>query len=376
MKAEYFTKKIKQIGIETLIGVPDSTLKQFCDYINTDGASEFHHYVPENEGAAIGIAAGVYLATKRPACVYMQNSGLGNTVNPITSLLNEEVYDIPLLMLVGWRGEPGFHDEPQHKFMGKITENLLKVLDIPYSVISKDTTSFRLDCIFDEASRTLQCKKQYAIIIKKNTFDIRMSKEYKNNNCLCREETISKILAALKSEDIVVSTTGKISREVYEQSDKILHQHSQEFLTVGGMGHASMIAFGIAENMPNKRIFCIDGDGAVLMHMGSLPFIGKQSPDNFFHICLNNEAHESVGGMPTGAAGQSYAQIAQQSGYKHTFILEDELSLDKFLQSLENLTGPVFAEVKVSMTSRSDLGRPKETAVQNKIAFMKYHGVI
>lgn len=376
MKAEYFTKKIKQIGIETLIGVPDSTLKQFCDYINTDGASEFHHYVPENEGSAIGIAAGVYLATKKAACVYMQNSGLGNTVNPITSLLNKEVYDIPVLMLVGWRGEPGFHDEPQHKFMGKITNDLLEVLDIPYAVISNDTTPSQLDCIFDEASRILQRKKQYAIIIKKNTFDTRISKEYKNKNSLCREETISKILATLNRDDVVVSTTGKISREVYEQSDKLLNQHAQEFLTVGGMGHASMIAFGIAENMPNKRVFCIDGDGALLMHMGSLPFIGKQSPDNFYHICLNNEAHESVGGMPTGAAGQSYAQIALESGYKYAFVLEDEESLEKFLFDLKNLTGPVFAEVKVSMTSRSDLGRPKESAVQNKIAFMKYHGVI
>lgn len=376
MKAEYFTKKLKQLGIQTLAGVPDSTLKQFCDYINTDGASEFDHYVPENEGAAIGIAAGVYLATKKPACVYMQNSGLGNTVNPITSLMNQAVYDIPVLLLVGWRGEPGFHDEPQHKFMGKITEDMLRVLEIPHAVISKETTPSQLDGIFEEASATLQQKKQYAIVIKKDTFDARENQKYQNQNHLGREESISKILAALNSRDVVVSTTGKISREVYEQSDRLLHQHAQEFLTVGGMGHASMIAFGIAQNMPDKRVFCIDGDGAVLMHMGSLPFIGKSRPNNFFHLCLNNEAHESVGGMPTGAVGQSYAQIARQSGYKHTFVLDDAPSLEQFLSSLDELTGPVFAEVKVSMDSRSDLGRPKETAVENKEAFMKYHGVI
>lgn len=376
MKAEFFTQKMKQLGIETLIGVPDSTLKQFCDYINTDGAGEFRHYVPENEGSAIGIAAGVYLATKKPACVYMQNSGLGNTVNPITSLLNREVYDIPVLMLVGWRGEPGVHDEPQHKFMGKITEDLLKVLEIPFAVISKETTPSQLDDIFAEASDVLASKKQYAIVIKKNTFDARDSQKYQNQNRLGREASISKILASLKSDDVVVSTTGKISREVYEQSDKLLHQHAQEFLTVGGMGHASMIAFGIAENMPQKRVFCIDGDGAVLMHLGSLPFIGKQSPKNFFHICLNNEAHESVGGMPTGAVGQSYAKLAQESGYQHTFVLDDEASLEQFLSGLDQLTGPVFAEIRVSMDSRSDLGRPKETAVQNKEAFMEYHGVI
>ncbi len=375
MKAEHFTQKIRELGIKTLIGVPDSTLKQFCDYINTDGKDEFHHYVPVNEGAAVGIAAGVYLATKQPACVYMQNSGLGNTVNPITSLMNQEIYDIPMLMLVGWRGEPGFHDEPQHKFMGKITTDLLRVLEIPYAVIGDTTTEAELISIFDEAAKTLQNKKQYAIVIKKNTFAARAGDGYKNGNCLCREETIGKILKSLQKDDVVVSTTGKISREVYEQSDNLLGQHAQEFLTVGGMGHASMIAFGMAENMPERRVFCIDGDGAVLMHMGALPFIGKQSPANFVHICLNNDAHESVGGMPTGAVGQSYARIAQQSGYKHTFSVENEDALEQFLSDLEKLSGPVFAEIKVSMDSRSDLGRPKETAVENKEAFMKYHGV-
>ncbi len=376
MKAEAFANKIKQLGIETMVGVPDSTLKQFCDYMNTDGAAQFHHYVPQNEGAAIGIATGVYLSTHKPACVYMQNSGLGNTVNPVTSLLNRDVYDIPVLMLVGWRGEPGFHDEPQHKFMGKITESLLDVLEIPHAVIGKDTTPSQLDGIFEDAARALGDNRQYAIVIKKDTFDARTGSPYQNTHVLCREETIAKILAALRPQDVVVSTTGKISREVYEQSDKLLHQHAQEFLTVGGMGHASMIAFGIAKNMPQKRVFCVDGDGAVLMHMGSLPFIGKESPENFFHICLNNEAHESVGGMPTGAVGQSYGEIARKSGYKHTYILDSAPALEQFLADLDTLTGPVFAEIRVSIASRSDLGRPKETATENKEAFMQYHGVI
>lgn len=376
MKAEYFVNQIKGLGIETLVGVPDSTLKQFCDYINTDGRDEFRHYVPENEGSAVGIAAGVYLATKRPACVYMQNSGLGNTVNPITSLMNQAVYDIPMLMLIGWRGEPGFHDEPQHKFMGQVTLSLLEALEIPYSVIGADTTHEQLEQIMHQAGEVLGRNGQYAIVIRKNTFDVRMGGEYTNANTLCREEAIGKILLSLKPEDVVVSTTGKISREVYEQSNQLLGQHGQSFLTVGGMGHASMIAFGMAVNMPEKRVFCLDGDGAVLMHMGSLPFIGKQSPENLIHICLNNEAHESVGGMPTGAVGQSYAVIARHSGYPHTFCAESMQELEQSLKEIGQLHGPVFLEVKVSMGSRSDLGRPKETAVENKNTFMKYHGVV
>lgn len=267
--------------------------------------------MPENEGSAVGIATGVYLATNKPACVYMQNRGLGNTVNPITSLMNQEVYDVPMLMLVGWGGEPGYHDEPQHKFMGKITKGLLEVLEIPYAVIGEETTQSQLDDILKEAAATLQERKQYAIVIRKNTLEARKGEGYQNANQLSREETIGIILKSLKEEDVVVSTTGKISREVYEQSDKLLSQHAQEFLTVGGMGHASMIALGMAKNMTQKRVFCIDGDGAVLMYMGSLPFIGKQSPSDLIHICLNNEAHESVGCMPTDAVGQSYAIIAE-----------------------------------------------------------------
>lgn len=376
MKAEEFAKRIRQLNIKSLAGIPDSTLKQFCDYVNTDGKNEFKHYVPENEGAAVGIAAGVYLATGHPACVYMQNSGIGNAVNPITSLMNQEVYKIPMLMVIGWRGEPGFHDEPQHKFMGRITEELLKVLEIPYAVIGAETSEEELDCIFKEAERVISGRGQYALIIKKNTFELREGKGYQNSYALIREEVISDILKVLEKEDVVVSTTGKISREVYEQSDKLFGQHSQDFLTVGGMGHAAMIAFGMAENMPEKKVFCIDGDGAVLMHMGILPFIGKQGPENFVHICLNNNAHESVGGMPTGAAGQSYAEIAEKSGYKEIILAEDKEMLKAALKKIRQQKGPVFLEIRVAMKARKDLGRPKEPAVRNKEAFMEYHGVI
>ena len=376
MKVKKVISGIKALDIDYMIGVPDSTLRQFCDYLQFEGRGEFSHFVTPNEGAAVGMAAGVYLSTGKPACVYMQNSGVGNIINPVTSLLNEEVYGIPMLFIIGWRGEPGFHDEPQHKFMGRITQEMLELLEIQYSVIGSTTSEEALEFIFREAEGALLKGKQYAVIVRKDTFDGGNKVEYQNQHLLIREEVIGEILKEVQPSDILVSTTGKISREVYEQSNAILGQHAQEFLTVGGMGHASMIAFGIAETTPSEKVFCIDGDGAVLMHMGALAFIGREQPENVIHICLNNEAHESVGGMPTGAAGQSYGDIAKQCGYRTVYKVETQEGLSEAFAAMRDKEGPVFIEIMVAMDSRKDLGRPKETAAENKNAFMKYHEVI
>ena len=276
-----FVEQIKKIGIKTLAGVPDSALKSFCDYINGTGKNEFEHYVPVNEGAAVGIAIGSYLATGVPACVYMQNSGLGNIVNPITSLANKDVYGIPMLLLVGWRGEPGTKDEPQHKYMGKITEDLLRVLEIEYIVLEKELSMQEIMRSFERAAHKLE----------------------------------------------------------------------------------------------KKRVYCLDGDGAVLMHMGSMAYIAKQKPQNLIHICLNNDAHESVGGMPTGCVGLSYADIAGTVGYERVYCVDKQQDLTKVLSDIKKKRNLTFIEIKVAMQSRADLGRPKETAEENKNNFMKYHGV-
>lgn len=379
MQADFFAGQIKEIGIDTLVGVPDSTLKQFCDYINDEGRGQLRHYVPANEGAAVGIAMGTYLASGRPACVYMQNSGLGNTVNPLTSLAHEDVYGIPMLLLIGWRGEPGEKDEPQHKFMGRVTEPMLDCLEIACRVVDADTTEEACRAIFEEAKTELHKCRSFAIIIKKGAFSANNRGQEKvrraNKNALVREEAIAVILRSLEKEDVVVSTTGKISRELYEQADGICGGHAQAFLTVGGMGHASMIAFGIAKERPDKTVYCIDGDGAVLMHMGALAFLGTQKPDNMIHICLNNDAHESVGGMPTGAVGADYAGIARACGYERAVTVTQADMLEMTLKELKADRGLCFVEVKVSLDSREDLGRPKESAEENKLHFMKYHGV-
>lgn len=375
MQVEVFVSELKRIGIDNMYGVPDSTLKQFCDYLNREGSKDFRHLVPANEGAAVGLAAGSYLATGKPACVYMQNSGVGNIVNPLTSIANEEVYGIPMLFLVGWRGEPGVHDEPQHIFMGKITENIFDVLAVEHEYISKDTTAQELSFIMDRAKKSLESDRQYAIIIKKDTFEARAGEKYSNGYDFVREDAIGQILKSIKPEDVVVSTTGKISREVYEQSDIIIGHHKQSFLTVGGMGHASMIAYGYAINRPDKKVYCIDGDGAVLMHMGSEAFIGHHKLDNLVHICINNDAHESVGGMPTGASGIKYSDTAKACGYDLVMTAGNEKQLGEALDKAASYEGTVFIEIFVSLQSRADLGRPKESASRNKINFMEYHEV-
>lgn len=371
MQVGFLIEKLKELHINTIVGVPDSALKSFCNYLNTRLDGSFRHYVPANEGAAVGIAIGTYLASGNPACIYMQNSGLGNTVNPITSLANEKVYDIPMLLLIGWRGQPGKKDEPQHKFMGEITLPMLEVLSIPYAVISSETTKEEMETVFHQAEEYLSHNKQYAIVATPGTFQEEETKKYENTYSIIREDAIRMILKSLEEEDIVVSTTGKISREVYEQSNQMFGGHSECFLTVGGMGHASMIAFGIAMENPHKRVICIEGDGAVLMHMGSMAFLGKQKPKNMVHICLNNEAHESVGGMPTGAA-PDYWKNAKDLGYEHSEVIESYHELDKAFPQILNRAGLSFVEIKVAMDSRKDLGRPVESAVENKVEFMKH----
>lgn len=371
MKACELLKHVEERGIDTIAGVPDSTLKQFCDGIqNYKGA--LAHYVTANEGAAVGVAIGSFLASGKPACVYMQNSGIGNAVNPLASLANGDVYGVPILFIVGWRGEPGVKDEPQHVFQGKITCELFDTLAVPYRVVDKDTTDEEMRQILDEAFAVLGENRQYAIIVKKGTFEKAEPFVWKNGNQMVREAVLGRILEILPEDAVIVSTTGKISRELYEQSNQINGNHDQIFMTVGGMGHASMIAFGIAKKRPDKKVLCIDGDGAVLMHMGALPFIASQAPANFYHIVINNQAHESVGAMPTGCQQADFARIARAAGYVRSEKLKSMEALDQIAEAMMKENGPILFEIPVSLDVRADLGRPKESARENKEEFMKF----
>lgn len=371
MRAQELLQELENMGIEVIAGVPDSTLKQFCDGLQLHGGS-FRHYVTANEGAAVGLAVGSYLASGKPTCIYMQNSGIGNAVNPLVSLANREVYGIPMLFLVGWRGEPGVKDEPQHVFQGKITCRLFETLEVPYVVVGQDTSKEEWTEILNRAKTCLEQNLQFAIIVKKGTFEADRKFVWENGRTLIREQVLGRLLQMIPRDAYIVSTTGKISRELYEQSNRLFGNHDSIFMTVGGMGHASMIAFGIAQEKTDKKVVCIDGDGAVLMHMGALPFIASRAPQNYIHIVINNQAHESVGAMPTGCQETDFSRIAAAAGYAHAERITDEEGLGKLAKEFANRRGPALYEIMVALDSRSDLSRPVETAKENRDAFRRH----
>ena len=352
-------------GIDMFTGVPDSLLKDICAYI-TDTAPHGKHIIAANEGNAVGIAAGHYLATGKPALVYMQNSGLGNAVNPLLSLADEKVYSIPMVLMIGWRGEPGRHDEPQHIKQGEVTLALLDAMQIPY-VILEDTTQ-----IARQVELAIQRKAPTALVIRKGTFGKYQLKSVQtNDNPLSREDAMKIVIDHLRTDDVIVSTTGKLSRELFEYREAKGQGHGHDFLTVGSMGHSSSIALGIALEIPQRRVFCFDGDGAFIMHTGAAGIVASMKPRNFYHILFNNNAHESVGGQPTIGYELDAVTIANASGYKKSLRATTKQEIIEALQLLGHSEGPILLELRVKLDSRDNLGRPTTTPIENKEAFMK-----
>lgn len=356
--------------VDFFSGVPDSLLKNICAYI-TDNAPKKNHIISVNEGNAIALAAGYHMATNKIPMVYMQNSGIGNAVNPLLSLNSEQVYRIPVLLMIGWRGEPGVKDEPQHITQGEVTLDLLKSMKIPYKVLSQNETDAELQ-LKEVLSSIKETNTPHAIVIKKNTFDKYSIKEsIKTSFELSREDAIKQIVNQLTGDEIIVSTTGKTSRELFECRAELNQPHYSDFLTVGSMGHSSQIALGIALAKPNKKVICIDGDGALLMHMGSMSITGSMEPNNFVHIVINNGAHESVGGQPTVGFNVDIPALAKASKYKSAVVVTNADELDNFLKSITENNGPVLIEVRVRVGSRDNLGRPTIKPEDNKKNFMK-----
>ncbi len=418
IRPEFFIDTLGSYGIDFFVGVPDSLLKNFCAVLSARLDSR-HNIVAANEGGAVGLAAGHYLATGRPACVYMQNSGEGNAVNPLASLMDGDVYGLPALLVIGWRGEPGVKDEPQHAKQGKITLSLLDCLGIPYSVLSDDE-SVASDQIAD-ALAVINEGGVYALVVRKGTFSAPEANPAADPSAaaqpsadqpsaaadvpeLSRESAIQAVAAALGPQDIVVSTTGMISRELFEYRASAGMGHGHDFLTVGSMGHASQIALGIALERPDRRVCCFDGDGAVLMHMGSMAIVGQSGASNYVHIVFNNGAHDSVGGQPTVGLAVDLCAVARAVGYRSAVRVSTAAELRSALPGLlsgasagdaadsvagsgagssagsgalsgsgaGSVAGPAFLEVIVRKGNRPDLGRPTTTPVQNRDAFMDF----
>ena len=371
ISSKFFIDSLCSMQMDFFTGVPDSLLKNVCAYITDHFVTE-RNVIAANEGAAVGLAAGYYLATKKIPVVYMQNSGLGNAVNPLMSLTDKEVYNIPLLLLVGWRGEPGVKDEPQHIKQGKVTLPLLEAMGIKYAIMSQNETEFLSQLNYANFYMN-ETHEPFAFVIPKGTFE-----EYKLQQDgevilpLKREAAIQLIASSLSKEDIIVSTTGMISRELFEYRTSAFMEHEKDFLTVGSMGHASQIALGIALEKKKCKVFCFDGDGSTLMHMGSLAIIGSLHPDNYVHVIFNNGAHDSVGGQPTVAFNIDLCKIAQAGGYEAALSVSDSDSLCEALKRITYMHGPILLEVKVRKGARKDLGRPTTTPLQNKDTFMLF----
>lgn len=370
MKVEDFTNIIHS---DFYTGVPDSLLRPLCDYlVCTYGTDPSHHIIAANEGNCVAVAAGYYLSTGRVPVVYMQNSGEGNAINPIASLLNKKVYNIPVIFIIGWRGEPGVHDEPQHAYQGEITVKLLDVMGIRSYVVGKATTTDEMISAMKSFLDDLRSGNSVAFVIKKDALEYENRVEYQNKYCLSREDVIGDI-AEIAGDDPIICTTGKASRELFEYRERNDQTHAHDFLTVGSMGHASSIALGIAVTKPDTRVWCIDGDGAALMHMGAMSTIGSIRPENLVHIVLNNEAHETVGGMPTAARSTDLTKTAMACGYETAVCVQSERELMFVLNTAKKIKKLlIFIEVKCRIGSRSDLGRPTTTAEENKRSFMEY----
>jgi phosphonopyruvate decarboxylase len=370
IRSQDFLEWLTAHGVDFHAGVPDSLLKPVCFYLADHTADK--HVVAANEGGAVALACGYHLATGKVPLVYMQNSGQGNTINPLLSLADPEVYSIPMLLVIGWRGEPGTKDEPQHVKQGKVTIGLLEAMDIPYRILDPEPGAARLS-VNELVAIAAAENRPVALLVRKGTFEPYKPKERASRQFeMTREGAIEAVVSELGETDAIVSTTGHISRELYEYRAGAGHGHQREFLTVGGMGHASQIAMGIAMAKPDRQVICLDGDGAMLMHMGGTAIVGAAGVENFKHIVLNNGVHGSVGGMATAGMRVSFPGIGKACGYTEAWRVERSADVAGKVAALRAATGPAMLEIMVQKGARTDLGRPKTSPIDNKAAFKEF----
>lgn len=360
-------------NIDFFTGVPDSLLKSFCAFIK-DNVSDSKNIIAANEGNAVGLASGYHLATRKIGVVYMQNSGIGNALNPIVSLADKLVYSIPILLVIGWRGEPNKKDEPQHKKQGIITTKTLDLLEIKYDILDETIGNNEIRAIVKRAADYMKENNEpYALVIKKDTFnEYKLKKNEMFDFEMQREDAIEVLISNIDENSVIVSTTGMASRELFELRQRNHQSHGKDFLTVGSMGHASQIALGIALNKEERKVYCIDGDGALLMHLGGLAIIGNKKPENFIHVLINNGAHDSVGGQETVGFKVDMLLLAKACGYNECYSCSSKSELKNTINKISGVEGPIFLEIKVKKGARKDLGRPTKTPIENKEEFMKF----
>jgi len=362
--AKEFILELKKLEINFFTGVPDSLMASFSKSLHFD-FDNTNHIISTNEGSAIATGMGYYLASNKIPLIYMQNSGLGNIVNPYTSLLHRKIYDIPFLLLVGWRGEPGVNDEPQHVFQGEITSKLLDLLEINYTILDKNS---EIQSISKTIQESIAKKKPLALIVKNNTFKDDSRSFNKSRKPLKRSFALKRLINKFEDNSLFISTTGKLSRELYEIRIEN-GQNNDDFYVVGGMGHASAIATGILHKIQHRKIICLDGDGSILMHTGHLSIMAKKNYENFIHVVFNNSAHESVGGQPNNFDILDRDKLFSALGYRKNIFIKKISEIDSL--DINSLIGPTYIEIEVDNSSKKDLLRPNKPPIENKNMFLK-----
>jgi phosphonopyruvate decarboxylase len=365
-----FLRVCREQGVTFFAGVPDSLLKHLNTQIMADLPAG-RHVIAANEGAAAGIAIGHYLRTGEPAAVYLQNSGFGNLVNPLLSLADPDVYGIPMLVIVGWRGQVGVKDEPQHVKQGRVMAPLLDALDLPWAVLPAEPAAAE-QCVKDAVAIAVEQASPYLLMVEKGTFAEPTAEAPASavSAALSREQALVALVEAVGGDPIIVSTTGMLSRELFEHRVRTGDPGERDFLTVGGMGHACSIALGVAMREPDREVWCFDGDGALLMHLGSLAVIAGHAPGNYFHVVFNNGVHDSVGGQPTAIDRVDVPAAARALGYRHAASVTDPAEIAAAVAALRAHGGPALLELRVRPGARSDLGRPTRSPAESKQAFM------
>jgi phosphonopyruvate decarboxylase len=337
-------------------GVPDSVLKNFTNLL----INKSSHVLATNEGSAVSIGIGYHLSFNKLPCIYMQNSGLANAINPLISIAHKGVYSIPMMMLIGWRGSPGIKDEPQHLIKGKITKNLLKLLGIKYEIIESEKD-------FNKIKKLINFSKKKKVpvaclfkkgVLKKVNYHKKFSERSTIKNKILRSEVIREILKSIQNNTKIISTTGYTSRELYQIRKNEGYHKGKDFYMIGGMGHSSSVALGAAFKK-NKKILCLDGDGSMLMHLGSLHTVGLMNKNNFKHILLNNQSHESVGGQEISFKRVKMEKLIKGLGYSKYIQLKDKKDLKNKIQSVLKYKGSIFLEVLIEKGAIKNLGRPK-----------------
>ena len=369
-----YLQALSREGVSFFTGVPDSLLKDFCACV-TETIPQENHVISANEGAAISLAIGHQLGSGGLPIVYLQNSGLGNVINPILSLASAHVYGVPMLLLIGWRGEPGVKDEPQHAHQGQAMLPMLNAMEIP-TVILSDQADEAVEQTARAAQKTKHISAPVAIVVRKKTFEKYSTSKTVAEQELTREEAIITAAGSIEKDALIVATTGMASRELFEFRANNKMGHHRDFLTVGGMGHASQIALGLAMSQPCRSVYCFDGDGAALMHMGSMAISGQSGCENFIHIVFNNGVHGSVGGQPTVGFKINFCQVADACGYTYSSCTMTPTALRGAIDEAKGIKGPSFIEVQTLPDNREEVGRPTSSPKGNKIEFMKYLGVV